>query len=85
MARDETTGNWIGKEGSTQLFLNSQADVYKIERFGPSEGVIYVRSPVSNLNLDIDLLYQIMMLMIGGPVLEPRLKMLKVCSRSGPD
>jgi hypothetical protein len=67
------------------LFLNSQADVYKIERFGPSEEVIYVRSPVSNLNVEGNLLYQIMMLMIGGPVLELRLKMLKVCSRSGPD
>jgi len=70
MARDETTGDWIGQEKPTQLFLNSQADVYKIERFGPSEGVIYVRSPVGNLNLETDLLYQIMMLTIGGPVLE---------------
>jgi len=70
IARDETTGNWIGQEKPTQLFLNSQADVYKIERFGPSEGVIYVRSPISNLNLETDLLYQIMMLTIGGPVLE---------------
>ena len=70
MARDETTGNWIGEEKPTQLFLNSQADIYKIERFGPSEGVIYVRSPISNLNLDSDLLYEIMMLTIGGPVLE---------------
>ncbi|GAI05330.1 unnamed protein product, partial [marine sediment metagenome] len=70
MARDETTGDWIGQKKPTQLFLNSQADVYKIERFGPSEGVIYVRSPVSNLNLETDLLYQIMMLTIGGPVLE---------------
>jgi ribulose 1,5-bisphosphate carboxylase large subunit-like protein len=70
MARDETTGDWIGQEEPTQLFLNSQADVYKIERFGPSEGMIYVRSPISNLNLETDLLYQIMMLMIGGPVLE---------------
>ncbi|MFQ5888303.1 MAG: RuBisCO large subunit C-terminal-like domain-containing protein [Candidatus Hydrothermarchaeales archaeon] len=70
VARDETTGSWIGQGNPTQLFLNSQADVYKIERFGPSEGVIYVRSPVSNLNLDSDLLYQIMMLTIGGPVLE---------------
>jgi len=70
MARDETTGDWIGQEKPTQLFLNSQADVYKIERFGPSEGVIYVRSPISNLNLETDLLYQIMMLTIGGPVLE---------------
>ena len=70
MARDETTGEWIGQGGPTPLFLNSQADVYKIERFGPSEGVIYVRSPVSNLNLETDLLYQIMMLTIGGPVLE---------------
>ncbi len=70
MARDETTGDWIGQKKPTQLFLKSQADVYKIERFGPSEGVIYVRSPVSNLNLETDLLYQIMMLTIGGPVLE---------------
>jgi len=70
MARDETTGDWIGQEKPTQLFLNSQADVHKIKRFGPSEEVIYVRSPVSNLNLETDLLYQIMMLMIGGPVLE---------------
>ncbi|GAI48015.1 unnamed protein product, partial [marine sediment metagenome] len=70
MARDETTGDWIGQEKPTQLFLNSQADVHKIKRFGPSEGVIYVRSPISNLNLETDLLYQIMMLTIGGPVLE---------------
>ena len=70
MARDETTGSWIGEGKPTQLFSSSQADVYKIECFGPSEGVIYVRSPISNLNLDSDLLYQIMMLTIGGPVLE---------------
>ena len=70
MARDETTGDWIGQQKPTQLFLSSQADVYKIERFAPSEGVIYVRSPISNLNLETDLLYQIMMLTIGGPVLE---------------
>lgn len=70
MARDETTGNWIGQEKPTQLFPNSQADVYKIEGFAHSEGVIYVRSPISNLNLETDLLYQIMMLTIGGPVLE---------------
>lgn len=70
IARDETTGSWIGQKAVTSLFRKSQADVYKIEKYGPFEGVIYIRSPLSNLNPEEGLLYQLMMLTIGGPVLE---------------
>jgi len=70
IARDETTGKWIDAGEPTQTFNNAQADIYRIDRYGENEGVIYVRSPLFNINLDSDLLYQFLMLTIGGPILE---------------
>ncbi|HPC77305.1 MAG TPA: hypothetical protein PK811_03125 [bacterium] len=34
IARDETTGPWVGQGEPTQLFIRSQADVDRIERYG---------------------------------------------------
>ena len=70
VARDETTGPWIGAGEPTEVFKKAQADVFRIEKYGPSEGVIYVRSPLRNLDLNADLVYQFLMLTIGGPILE---------------
>lgn len=70
IARDETTGPWVGQGDPTPLFLRSQADVDRIERYGEKEGVIYVRTPLSNISEEADPLYQFIMLAVGGPVLE---------------
>jgi len=70
IARDETTGPWVGQGEPTQLFIRSQADVDKIERYGEKEGVIYIRTPLSNISSETDPLYQFIMLAVGGPVLE---------------
>jgi len=70
IARDETTGPWVGQGEPTQLFIRSQADVDRIERYGEKEGVIYIRTPLSNISSETDPLYQFIMLAVGGPVLE---------------
>ncbi|HHV81187.1 MAG TPA: RuBisCO large subunit C-terminal-like domain-containing protein [bacterium] len=70
IARDETTGPWVGQGEPTQLFIRSQADVDRIERYGEKEGVIYIRTPLFNISSETDPLYQFIMLAVGGPVLE---------------
>lgn len=70
IAEEETTGRWIGNDIPTQTFYSAQADVCKIEKYGEGEGVIHVRSPLSNLDMESDLFYQIAMLSVGGPILE---------------
>jgi len=70
IAEEETTGKWIGAGIPTAIFNAARADVCKIEKYGPGEGVIYVRSPLHNIDLDSDLFYQIAMLSVGGPILE---------------
>ena len=69
LARDETTGKWIGKRKPTELFKKSVADVNKIFVYDKGEGIIFVRTPITNLS-EKDPLYQILMLAVGGPVLE---------------
>lgn len=69
LARDETTGAWIGKGKPTKLFQKSQGDVDRVYIYNKDEGIIVVRIPISNMS-DEDPLYQIMMLAVGGPVLE---------------
>jgi ribulose 1,5-bisphosphate carboxylase large subunit-like protein len=70
VARDETTGGWIGAGQPTETFLAAQADVKRIDIYGDDECVIQVHSPVRNMDLDSDFLYQFLMLTIGGPILE---------------
>lgn len=70
IAEEETTGRWIGGGEPTETYLRAKADVCRIEKYGEHEGVIYVRSPLSNLNFQNDLFYQIAMLSVGGPILE---------------
>lgn len=70
IAEEETTGRWIGNDTPTQIYYKAKADVCKIEKYDDGEGVIYVRSPVGNLDMDSDLFYQIAMLSVGGPILE---------------
>ena len=70
IAEEETTGRWIGSDTPTQTFYSAQADVCRIEKYGEGEGVIYVRSPLGNLDMESDLFYQIAMLSVGGPILE---------------
>ena len=70
IAEEETTGRWIGGGSPTQVYDSARADVCKIEKYGAGEGVIYVRSPLGNLDMESDLFYQIAMLSVGGPILE---------------
>jgi len=69
-ARDETTGSWLGGPQPTATFLTAQADVERIEKYAPDAGVVYVRSPVGNMDIEEGPLYQLMMLAVGGPALE---------------
>lgn len=70
LARDETTGKWIGVSPPTSLFKDAMADVDRIDVYGKNEGVVYVHSPIINIDLSSDTLYQFLMLAVGGPVLE---------------
>ena len=70
VARDETTGPWVGAGKPTATFRKAQADVEKVEVYAKDEGVITIRSPLYNMDMGADLLYQFMMLAIGGPILE---------------
>ncbi|RKY04745.1 hypothetical protein DRP77_03005 [Candidatus Poribacteria bacterium] len=70
VAEEETTGRWIGNKPVTELYLKARADVSRVEVYGDGEGVIYVRSPIRNLDLDGDMFYQLQMLSAGGPILE---------------
>ncbi|MGC8977044.1 MAG: RuBisCO large subunit C-terminal-like domain-containing protein [Candidatus Ratteibacteria bacterium] len=70
LAIDETTGRWIGKGKPTSLFKKCIADVDKVYVFDKGEGIVFIRTPIINLSLKKDPLYQILMLAIGGPVLE---------------
>lgn len=70
IAEEETTGRWIGGGKPTEIFNSARADVCRIDKYGEGEGVIYVRSPLGNLDMDSDLFYQISMLSVGGPILE---------------
>lgn len=70
IAEEETTGRWVGGGKPTKTFESARAEVFKIEVYGPGEGVIYVRSPLTNLDMDSDMFYQISMLSVGGPILE---------------
>lgn len=70
IAEEETTGRWIGGGTPTQIFNSARADVSRIEKYGPGEGVIYVRSPLGNLDMESDFFYQLAMLSVGGPILE---------------
>lgn len=70
LARDETTGKWIGKGQPSSLYKKCVADVDKVLIYGKGEGVAFIRTPLINLSEEKDPLYQILMLAVGGPVLE---------------
>lgn len=70
IAEEETTGRWIGGGTPTETYNLARADVCRIDKYGDGEGVIYVRSPLGNLDTESDLFYQIAMLSVGGPILE---------------
>lgn len=70
LAQDETTGPWVGTAKPTALFENAIADVDTFDLYSGNEAVVTFHSPVSNIDLDADPLYQLMMLAVGGPVLE---------------
>ena len=69
LAMDETTGKWIGKGEVTSLYKKCVADVDKVLVYGKGEGIVFMRTPLINISEE-DPLYQIMMLAVGGPVLE---------------
>lgn len=70
LAQDETTGGWVGQGQPTQLFESAIADVDTIDLYGANEAVVTFHSPVCNIDMNSDPLYQLMMLAVGGPILE---------------
>ncbi len=70
IAEEETTGRWIGGGTPTEVFNSARADVCRIDKYADGEGVIYVRSPLGNMDMESDFFYQISMLSVGGPILE---------------
>ena len=70
IAEEETTGSWIGSGTPTQTYNLARADVCRIDKYADGEGVIYVRSPLGNIDPESDAFYQIAMLSVGGPILE---------------
>ena len=70
IARDETTGKWIGAGPPSALYQQCVADVDKIEVYGEGEGILHLHSPIINVDKSRDILYQLLMLAVGGPVLE---------------
>ncbi len=70
IAEEETTGAWIGIGKPTPTFLAARAEPVRIELYSPSDGVITVRSPLGNVDMEADPFYQLQMLSVGGPILE---------------
>lgn len=69
IAREETTGNWVGETPPTELFKKAQAYVRNIEEISKGEGIIEINFPVINLNLS-DPFSAIWLFLTGGPVFE---------------
>ena len=71
VAEEETTGRWIGTKPPTDTFRRARAEVTRLIKYGPGEGIIHVLSPLCNVNFDeMDPFYQLAMLSVGGPILE---------------
>lgn len=69
IAREETTGNWVGSGKPTKLFRKAQAYVKEIQEVGRGKGIIEILFPLVNLNLD-DPFSAIWLFLTGGPVFE---------------
>jgi ribulose 1,5-bisphosphate carboxylase large subunit-like protein len=69
IAREETTGNWVGKGKPTKLFKKAQAFVKDVKEISPGKGIIEINFPVINLNPD-DSYTAIWLFLTGGPVFE---------------
>ncbi len=71
VALEETTGRWIGRQTSPRpTFHAAQAQVARIEEYGVGEGVIEIWCPLVNVAEEAGAYYQLMMLSVGGPILE---------------
>lgn len=70
IAREETTGGWVGEASPTDLFKGCTAQVYSLEEIGKGEGVVTIAFPTQNMNLE-DIGYSnIWLFLTGGPVFE---------------
>lgn len=70
IAEEETTGRWVGRGEPTDTFRAAQAEPVRLDRYDANDGVVTVRSPLTNVDFDADPFYQLQMLSVGGPILE---------------
>lgn len=71
IAEEETTGRWVGRGTPTDLFHAARAEAVRIERFDRNDGVVTIRAPLANLDMnEADPYYELQMLSVGGPILE---------------
>lgn len=71
IAEEETTGRWIGRGTPTEQFHAARAEAVRIERYDRGDGIVTIRAPLANLDLDdADPYYEVQMLSVGGPILE---------------
>jgi ribulose 1,5-bisphosphate carboxylase large subunit-like protein len=72
IAEEETTGRWVGSGGPTPTFRAARAEAVRIEEYDRGDGIITVRAPLLNLDMEdeADPYYEIQMLSAGGPILE---------------
>ncbi len=71
IAEEETTGRWIGGGTPSDLFQSARAEAIRIEKYDRNDGVVTIRAPLENLDVEeADPYYELQMLSVGGPILE---------------
>lgn len=72
IAREETTGKWVGKGEATELFKRCQGIVLEIEKIGKSKGIAKCAFPLINFPEGEDPFTSFWLFATGGPAFEFR-------------
>jgi 2,3-diketo-5-methylthiopentyl-1-phosphate enolase len=72
IAREETTGKWVGKGEPTELFKKSQGTVVEIQELGKGKGIAKCAFPLINFLEDEDPFTAFWLFATGGPAFEFR-------------
>ncbi|MGC9003522.1 MAG: RuBisCO large subunit C-terminal-like domain-containing protein [bacterium] len=72
IAREETTGKWVGKGEPTELFRKSQGWVEEIEELSKGKGLVKCAFPLINFLEDEDPYTAFWLFATGGPAFEFR-------------
>ncbi len=70
IAREETTGRWVGKGEPTPLFRRCQGEVLELEEIGQGRGIAKCAFPLINFADDEDPYSAFWLFATGGPVFE---------------